>query len=219
MSALDEASLAGIFRRESARCVATLIRMFGDIDLAEESVQDAFVVAAQCWSDAGIPPNPGGWLTTTARNRAIDRLRREALRHDLWWFRSASDPRERQDRLVDSGLGGEPVAGPQRRDVARWVGEPLPAPRLRVEADGAGDRRSNLAPHRAARDANAGPSNCHRGSAAGRCHVVGYRAHVHLVLARRKDRASSSTRRAKRSAEHPVGSARAAPTVRALASG
>ena len=70
------------FRREFGRAVATLVRLFGDIDVAEDAVQDAFVVAAQRWPVAGIPPNPGGWIVTTARNRAIDRLRRESSRHD-----------------------------------------------------------------------------------------------------------------------------------------
>jgi RNA polymerase sigma-70 factor (ECF subfamily) len=59
-----------------------LVRRFGDIDLAEESVQDAFVVAVERWPSAGLPPSPAGWILTTARNRAIDRLRREASRHD-----------------------------------------------------------------------------------------------------------------------------------------
>ena len=62
--------------------IASLIRLFGDIDVAEEAVQEAFVVATQRWPKDGVPPNPGGWITTTARNRAIDRLRREASRHD-----------------------------------------------------------------------------------------------------------------------------------------
>ena len=74
--------LARIFREESGRVVATLTRVFGDISLAEEMAQDAFVVAAERWPERGLPPNPGAWLTTTARNRAIDRLRREATRHD-----------------------------------------------------------------------------------------------------------------------------------------
>ena len=65
---------------ESGRVVATLVRLFGDIDIAEEAVQEAFVVAAERWPETGVPPNPGGWITTTARNRAIDRLRREASR-------------------------------------------------------------------------------------------------------------------------------------------
>jgi RNA polymerase sigma-70 factor, ECF subfamily len=70
------------FRLEYGRVVATLVRLFGDIDLAEEAVQQAFVVALQRWPAKGVPPNPGGWIVTTARNQAIDRLRREASRHD-----------------------------------------------------------------------------------------------------------------------------------------
>jgi RNA polymerase sigma-70 factor (ECF subfamily) len=66
-----------LFRRESGRAVATLIRILGDFDLAEEAVQDAFAVALQRWPGDGVPDNPGAWITTTARNRAIDRLRRE----------------------------------------------------------------------------------------------------------------------------------------------
>src|SRR3954454_21918163 len=75
-------ALDPIFREESGRVVATLVRLFGDIDLAEEMAQEAFVIASERWPKTGLPPNPGGWLTTTARNRAIDRLRREASRTD-----------------------------------------------------------------------------------------------------------------------------------------
>jgi len=57
--------------------VATLIRVLGDFDLAEDAVQEAFVQALQTWPERGVPDNPGAWITTTARNRAIDRLRRE----------------------------------------------------------------------------------------------------------------------------------------------
>jgi RNA polymerase sigma-70 factor (ECF subfamily) len=80
--AADTSDLERIFREESGRVVATLVRLFGDIDLAEEMVQEAFLVASERWPHEGLPPNPGGWLTTTARNRAIDRLRREASRDD-----------------------------------------------------------------------------------------------------------------------------------------
>jgi RNA polymerase sigma-70 factor (ECF subfamily) len=76
-SALDE-----VFRREVGRCTATLIRVLGDIDLAEDAVAEAFAIAADKWPRTGIPPNPGGWITTTARNRAIDRLRRESTRSE-----------------------------------------------------------------------------------------------------------------------------------------
>jgi RNA polymerase sigma-70 factor, ECF subfamily len=76
--------LADIFRREAGRCTATLIRVLGDIDFAEDAVAEAFAIAAERWPVHGVPPNPGGWLTTTARNRAIDRLRRESTRTDRY---------------------------------------------------------------------------------------------------------------------------------------
>ncbi|HLY14732.1 MAG TPA: RNA polymerase sigma factor [Candidatus Limnocylindrales bacterium] len=65
-----------LFREESGRTVATLIRVFGDFDIAEEAVQEAFVIALERWPRDGLPANPGAWITATARNRAIDRLRR-----------------------------------------------------------------------------------------------------------------------------------------------
>ena len=68
-----------VFRREYGRAVAVLIRAFGSIDVAEEAVQDAFATALEKWPAAGLPPSPAGWIITTARNRAIDRLRREVL--------------------------------------------------------------------------------------------------------------------------------------------
>jgi RNA polymerase sigma-70 factor, ECF subfamily len=71
-----------IFREEYGRAVAVLTRVFGDIDTAEDAVQDAFAEAARRWPGAGLPPSPAGWIITTARNRAIDRLRREAARAD-----------------------------------------------------------------------------------------------------------------------------------------
>jgi RNA polymerase sigma-70 factor (ECF subfamily) len=80
----DVSVIEHTFRLEFGRAVATLVRLFGDIDLAEEAVQEAFVVALQRWPEAGIPPNPGGWIVTTARNRAIDRLRRESSRNDRY---------------------------------------------------------------------------------------------------------------------------------------
>jgi RNA polymerase sigma-70 factor, ECF subfamily len=78
-------ALAGIervFRAEYGRAVAVLTRVFGDIDVAEDAVQDAFAEAVRRWPAAGLPPSPAGWIITTARNRAIDRLRREAARAD-----------------------------------------------------------------------------------------------------------------------------------------
>jgi RNA polymerase sigma-70 factor (ECF subfamily) len=64
------------YREESGRIVATLIRVFGDFDLAEDSVQEAFEIAIEKWPEYGYPDNPGAWITTTARRRAIDKLRR-----------------------------------------------------------------------------------------------------------------------------------------------
>ncbi len=75
-------TVEAVFRREYGRCVATLIRFLGDIDAAEEAVQDAFAVAVARWPSDGQPPNPGAWIVTTARNRAIDRLRRESVRDE-----------------------------------------------------------------------------------------------------------------------------------------
>jgi RNA polymerase sigma-70 factor (ECF subfamily) len=71
-----------VFRNEYGRAVAVLVRVFGDIDVAEEAVQDAFTTAVERWPSTGLPPSPAGWIITTARNRAIDRLRRETSRED-----------------------------------------------------------------------------------------------------------------------------------------
>src|SRR5207302_9036201 len=79
---LNAAAVERVFREEYGRAVAVLVRRFGDIDIAEEAVQDAFVEAVKRWPDSGIPPSPAGWIITTARNRAVDRPRREASRED-----------------------------------------------------------------------------------------------------------------------------------------
>jgi RNA polymerase sigma-70 factor, ECF subfamily len=71
-----------VFREQYGRAVSVLVRVFGDIDAAEEAVQDAFAAAVQRWPSTGPPPSPAGWIITTARNKAIDRLRREASRDD-----------------------------------------------------------------------------------------------------------------------------------------
>jgi len=104
-------SIEHVFREEYGRAVAVLVHYFGDIDLAEEAVQDAFAVAVQRWPADGVPPSPAGWIITTARNRAINRLRREASREDrhaqaaalLEALRRTDDPPEegavRDDRL------------------------------------------------------------------------------------------------------------------------
>jgi RNA polymerase sigma-70 factor, ECF subfamily len=80
---LEGAEVGRIFREESGRSLAALIGVFGDIDLAEDSVQEAFAVALRKWPRDGLPPNPGGWITTTARNHAIDRLRRQSRGREL----------------------------------------------------------------------------------------------------------------------------------------
>jgi RNA polymerase sigma-70 factor (ECF subfamily) len=79
---LPHTEIERVFREEHGRSVAVLVRLFGDIDIAEEAVQDAFAAAAAHWPDTGLPPSPAGWIITTARNRAVDRLRRESARDD-----------------------------------------------------------------------------------------------------------------------------------------
>ena len=74
--------LERVYREEYGRAVAVLVRAFGDVDVAEEAVQDAFAAAAHRWPSTGPPPSPAGWIITTARNRAVDRLRRESSRED-----------------------------------------------------------------------------------------------------------------------------------------
>jgi RNA polymerase sigma-70 factor (ECF subfamily) len=73
-------TVEAVFRADYGRAVATLARLLGDLGLAEEAVQDAFAVALESWPRTGVPPSPTGWIVTTARNRAIDRFRRESTR-------------------------------------------------------------------------------------------------------------------------------------------
>ena len=110
-SGTEAAAIDRIFREESGKAVATLIRLFRDIDVAEEAVQEAFVVASERWPETGLPPNPGGWIVTTARNRAIDRLRRESSRED----------RHAQAALLDAQSEPEPPGGPVSDDRLRLV--------------------------------------------------------------------------------------------------
>ncbi|WP_433447972.1 RNA polymerase sigma factor [Streptomyces sp. CA-142005] len=76
----DTGDVEAVFRAEYGRAVSVLVRFLGDIDLAEEAVQEAFTTAVRTWPESGVPPSPAGWIITTARNRAIDRLRRESSR-------------------------------------------------------------------------------------------------------------------------------------------
>jgi RNA polymerase sigma-70 factor (ECF subfamily) len=82
VATLPASEIGRVFRAEHGRAVAVLARVFGDIDIAEDAVQDAFTAAVQRWPSTGPPPSPAGWIITTARNRAIDRLRREASLKD-----------------------------------------------------------------------------------------------------------------------------------------
>ena len=106
----DAAAIERTFRESSGRAVATLVRLFGNIDLAEEAVQEAFAVAAERWPAVGVPPNPAGWIVTTARNKALDRLRRESTRYG----------RETQAALMHADA--EPVeVGPVHDDRLRLI--------------------------------------------------------------------------------------------------
>ncbi|MFD7878158.1 RNA polymerase sigma factor [Streptomyces sp. NPDC059766] len=99
-----------VFRAEYGRAVAVLVRFLGDIDLAEEAVQDAFTTAVRSWPRTGVPPSPAGWIITTARNRAVDRLRRESTR----------DARQAEAaRLYAADPPGE--EGPVRDDRLRLI--------------------------------------------------------------------------------------------------
>ena len=141
--ATEESVLARIFRESAGRAVATLARVFGDLDLAEDAVQEAFAVAIERWPTDGLPPNPGGWIVTTARHKALDRLRREATRYR---------PR---------GAGG----GPHRRTRARTGGGTgggrSTAPYLHLLPPGArpgGADRAHPAADRRAADARRSPA-------------------------------------------------------------
>ncbi|WP_327690294.1 RNA polymerase sigma factor [Streptomyces tubercidicus] len=118
------ADVGRVFRAEYGRAVAVLVRVFGDLDVAEEAVQDAFSSAVERWPSAGLPPSPAGWIITTARHRAVDRLRREASRDD----------KHAQAALLHAG--GEPAEeGPVRDDRLRLIFtccHPALAPAARV---------------------------------------------------------------------------------------
>jgi len=108
---VSTSEIARIFREEYGRTVAVLVRRFGDIDLAEEAVQDAFATAVQRWPSDGVPPSPAGWLITTARNRIIDRLRREASRDDRHALAAVMQSR---DDLEKEGVVGDADVGDDR---------------------------------------------------------------------------------------------------------
>jgi RNA polymerase sigma-70 factor (ECF subfamily) len=105
------ADVEAVFRAEYGRAVAVLVRRLGDIDLAEEAVQDAFTEAVRRWPETGVPPSPAGWIITTARNRAVDRLRREATREE----------RHARAALLYAAGGAPPEEGPVRDDRLRLL--------------------------------------------------------------------------------------------------
>jgi len=114
VSVVDEAAVGRIFREESGRSVAALIRVFGDIDVAEDAVQEAFAVALRKWPGDGLPPNPGGWIMTTARNRAVDRLRRESRERKLLGAAAVLSP-------GDDDHGWPEEVGPVQDDRLRLI--------------------------------------------------------------------------------------------------
>lgn len=93
-SAVSE--VEGVFTAEYGRAVSVLVRFCGDIDLAQEAVQDAFTIALERWPVSGVPPSPAGWIIATAKHKLIDRLRRESSRADRHqqaeWLRLAETP-------------------------------------------------------------------------------------------------------------------------------
>jgi RNA polymerase sigma-70 factor (ECF subfamily) len=112
----DATAVERMFREAYGQAVATLIRIFGDITLAEDAVQDAFVVASDRWPSDGIPPNPAGWIVTTARHRAIDDLRRSARGRELHEQLGAVATRSQ-----DPGPGGGGEDGPVTDDRLRLI--------------------------------------------------------------------------------------------------
>ncbi len=124
-----------LFREESGRAVATLIRVLGDFDLAEEAVQEAFVVALERWPRDGLPDNPGAWITTTARNRAIDRLRRAKVLADKRAQLAHQALVDAEQSAVEPFGGGEDEMSPIPDDRLRLMFtccHPALAPEARV---------------------------------------------------------------------------------------
>jgi RNA polymerase sigma-70 factor (ECF subfamily) len=107
----DAAAIERTYRESAGRAVAILTRFLGDLDLAEEAVQEAYAIAMERWPADGIPPNPGGWIVTTARNKALDRLRRESSRYH----------RETQAVLLHGEADPPGEVGPVQDDRLRLI--------------------------------------------------------------------------------------------------
>jgi RNA polymerase sigma-70 factor (ECF subfamily) len=142
-----------VFRDEYGRAVSVLVRVFGDIDLAEEAVQDAFAAAIERWPRDGMPPSPARWIIATARNRSIDRLRHDARRvqkTDL--DRAHEGDRSKSTENLQDGFDGssDDVVGRELAQRVQFDGTPDPLRRSRL--DGSLDspepgRPSERAPH------------------------------------------------------------------------
>ena len=117
-----------VFRAEYGRAVSVLVRVCGDIDSAEEAVQDAFATALERWPHSGVPPSPAGWIITTARNRAVDRFRRESSRDDRQVAAAALLER---DEASDASLEEDPVRDDQLRLIFTCC-HPALAPNVQV---------------------------------------------------------------------------------------
>ena len=110
----DATVIENVFREVYGQSVATLVRLLGDITLAEDAVQDAFVVATTKWASDGVPPNPAGWIVTTARNRAIDDRRRVARGRELY-EEIGADQNTSYNPIEDDPKEEEPVSDDQLR--------------------------------------------------------------------------------------------------------
>jgi RNA polymerase sigma-70 factor (ECF subfamily) len=132
---VSPADVERVFRQEYGRAVAVLVRVFGDIDLAEDAVQDAFAIAVERWPVTGLPPSPAGWLITTARNRGIDRKRRDAIQPDKYLqaaLLAGPDPRS---AAASGEISDETAEGPVHDERLRLIFtccHPALAPAARV---------------------------------------------------------------------------------------